>query len=116
MIQNDYTRAVLAIANDIIRQMDDGHAAARTYTTWCADGVYRDSARIYYADLPHRWHKMIPAGVARVAIDLDPTHASRPDHECRVCFDAHDYDAGEAAADIGRAVLDLVSRGEAYAA
>ena len=116
MIQTDYSRAVLAIANDIIRQMDDGHAAARTYTTWCADGIYRDSARIFYADLPHRWHYAIPSGVARVALDLDPTHASRPDNECRVTFDAHGYDAGEAAADIARAVLDLVARADAYAA
>jgi hypothetical protein len=115
MIQTDYSRAVLAIANDIVRQMDDGHAATRTYTSWCADGVHRDSARIFYADLPHRWHNAIPSGVARVALDLDPTHAGRPDNECRIAFDAHGYDAGEAAADIARAVLDLVARADAYA-
>lgn len=116
MIQTDYSRAVLAIANDIVRQMDDGHAATRTYTSWCADGIHRDSARIFYADLPHRWHCAIPSGIARVALDLDPTHASRPDNECRITFDVHHYNAGEAADDISRAVLDLVARADAYAA
>jgi hypothetical protein len=108
-----YTTAVHEIADDIIRQMDDGHAPHRRSPTLAAGGYYFESVRVFYADI--HGTDMIPNGVARVALDVSPTNARRPAHEVRVSFDAHDYDAGEAAADIAAAVLDMIDPMAAYA-
>ena len=114
MLETNYTRAVRMIADDIVRQIEDDHAPSRTYSRMTAGGDVVDTVRVFFADLPHNWHPAIPAGAARVALDLDPC-SRRPAHECRVMFDAHDYDAGEAAADIAAAVLELIDNTAAYA-
>jgi hypothetical protein len=36
-------------------------------------------------------------------------------HEARVYFEPHDYDAGQAAADIAAAVLDMIDNTAEYA-
>lgn len=108
MLTTAYSTAVGRIAADVITQIIDGHAPSRTYTTWCADGIYRDSVKVYFADLPQGWHPTIPGGAVRVALDMHPIRARHPAHEARVFFEPHAYDAGEAAADIAAAVLDLI--------
>lgn len=108
MIETEYTRAVAYVADSVLAQIEDGHAPHRQYNAQSADGAYRPSVRVYFADIPHRVHPTIPGGCVRVALDLDPTRARWPVHEARVFFEPHDYDAGEAAADIAAAVLDQI--------
>jgi hypothetical protein len=108
MIETEYSRAVAYVADSVLAQIEDGSAPHRDYNAQCADGAYRPSVRIYFADIPYMGQlcKTMPRGVVRVAIDLDETHRRWPTHEVRVSFDPHDFDAGEAAADIARIVLD----------
>lgn len=108
MIETDYTRAVRYIADSVCAQIEDGHAPHRQYNAQSADGAYRPSVRVYFADIPYRAHPTIPGGCVRVALDMDATRARWPIHEARVFFEPHDYDAGEAAADIAAAVLDQI--------
>lgn len=115
MIQTEYTRAVEYIAESVIQQIEDGHAPHRQYNAQCADGEHRPSVRVYFADIPYSVHPTIPGGCVRVAIDLDPIRARWPVHEARVFFEPHDYDAGEAAADIAAAVLELIDGTADYA-
>jgi len=111
----DYAAAVRYAADSVLAQIEDGHAPHRQYNAHSADGQHRPSVRVFFADLPYRVHPTIPAGAVRVAVDLDPTRGRWPVHEARVFFEPHDYDAGEAAADIAAAVLDMIDNTAAYA-
>lgn len=115
MIRTEYTRAVEYIAESVIQQIEDGHAPHRQYNAQCADGEHRPSVRVYFADIPYLGHLTgtVPGGAVRVAVDLAPYR--RPAHEARVFFEPHDYDAGEAAADIAAAVLELIDGTADYA-
>ena len=109
-LETPYTRAVQYIADSVLAQIEDGSAPSREH---CAGD--RPTVRIYFADIPYLGQlcDTMPRGVVRVAVDLDPIRDSWPTHEVRVCFDAHDFDAGEAAADIAAAILrDIASTAE----
>jgi hypothetical protein len=110
-----YAAAVRYAADSVLAQIEDGHAPHRQYNSQSADGQYRPSVRVYFCDLPYRAYPTIPAGAVRVAVDLDPTRGRWPVHEARVYFEPHDYDAGQAAADIAAAVLDMIDNTAEYA-
>lgn len=109
----DYAAAVAAIADDIVRQIEDGTAPVRRCPTLAAGGYYFEAVRVYYADIIGDQAHGIPRGVARVALDV--SRPRRPAHEVRVCFDppgdGTTYDADEIAA----AVLDLLDQTADYA-
>ena len=105
-----YAEAVQNTADSVLAQIEANMAPSREH---CFGNT--PSVRVYFADIPYmgEWHNWIPRGVVRVAVDLDPSRDSWPVHEVRVCFDPHNYDAGEAAADITAAILkDLPSTAE----
>ena len=116
----DYAAAVAAIADDIVRQLEDGDAPARRCPVLTAGGYYVETVRVYYADVigvsivgAAGGDFAIPSGVARVALDV--SRPRRPAHEVRVCFEPPS-DAGiHAAADIAAAVLDLLDPTADYA-
>jgi hypothetical protein len=96
------------IADDIIRQLEDGHAPCRRCPTLAAGGYYFESCRVYFADtLPMPDHG-IPAGVARIAIDTRPYRGRYPAHEVRVFLESPGDGSTEAADAIAAAVLDLL--------
>lgn len=126
----DYAAAVAAIADDIVRQLEDGDAPRRRVITQAAGGHYFEPCRIFYADIVGvsvGGSFTIPAGVARIALDLDATHARNYAHEVRVCFDPpgdgrspnlarlHAAYVTDMAADIAAAVLDLLDPTADYA-
>jgi hypothetical protein len=109
-IQTPYSRAVEYVADSVLAQIEDGTAPSRQH-----DCEGRPIVRVYFADIPYLGQlcDTMPRGVVRVAVDLDPVRDSWPTHEVRVCFDPHDFDAGEAAADITAAILrDIASTAE----
>ena len=112
-----YAEAVQYVADSVVQQIEDGHAPRRDYNSQSADGAYRPSVRVCFADIPYLGHKFpkIPRGVVRVAIDLDETRRRWPVHEVRVCFDPHDFDAGQAGDDIAGEVLDMIDGTADYA-
>lgn len=111
-----YAEAVQAIADDVLRQIEDGHAPHRTHNAQSAAGDYFPVVRIYFADVPHRWHPSIPAGVVRVAFDLAPISPLHPAHEAQVFFEqtvnAQPWRAAEA---IAAAVLERIDDTADYA-
>lgn len=110
-----YAEAIQYVADSVCAQIEDGHAPHRQYNAQSADGAYRPSVRVYFADIPYRIFPTIPGGAVRVAIDLDPTRGRWPVHEARAFFEPHAYDAGSAAADIAAAVLDQIADTAAHA-
>ena len=118
----DYAAAVAAIADDIVRQLEDGDAPRRRVITQAAGGHYFEPCRIFYADTigisvadSGGSSFTIPAGVACIAIDLDPSHPRRHANEVRVCFDPPAAEGIHAAADIAAAVLELLDQTADYA-
>jgi hypothetical protein len=114
----DYAAAVAAIADDIIRQIEDGTAPARRCPVLTAGGYYVEAVRVYYADIVGGpWG--IPSGVARVALDV--SRPRRPAHEVRVCIEpANRTMDATAAAElaglaIAAAVLDMIDNTAEYA-
>lgn len=75
------------IADDVARQIEDGHAPARTYTAQTAGGYYVETVRIFWCEFPANAQYRIPAGSVRVAFDLAWEHLRRPAHEIRVYFE-----------------------------
>jgi hypothetical protein len=102
-ISTPYSRAVQYVADSVLAQIEDGSAPHRQH-----DFENRPVVRIYFADIPYLGQlcDMLPRGVVRVAVDMAPTRDAWPADEVRVCFDPHDFDAGEAAADIAAAILE----------
>jgi hypothetical protein len=96
----DYFSAVAAVAEDIVRQIEDGTAPARRCPVLTAGGYYVEEVRIFYADIIGGGPFQMPAGVARVALDVG--RPRRPSHEVRVCLDppgdGTTYDADQIAA------------------
>lgn len=91
-------------ADEILRQFDDADTAERRVIVQTAGGTYRESVRVHYADVPSIGGR--PSGVARIALDVDPTR-SRPAHEVRVLFDVPGHeDYGRA---VAAAVLEFIS-------
>lgn len=116
----DYAAAVAAIADDIIRQIEDGTAPARRCPALTAGGYYVEAVRIHYAEIfgvsivgATGGDFTIPAGVARIALDV--SRPRRPAHEVRVCFDPPAAAGIHAAADIAAAVLELLDPTADYA-
>lgn len=115
-----YAAAVAAIADDIIRQIEDGTAPARRCPTLAAGGHYFEAVRVYFTDVIGDQAHGIPRGVARVALDVDRTHGRRYAHEVRVYFDRPAGPCGHAgttqdADEIAAAVLDLLDPTADYA-
>ncbi len=108
-----YAAAVATIADDIVRQLEDGAPYVR-HASLAAGGHYFEAVRVYYVDLPARCHPDIPAGVARIALDVSPSNRRRPAHEVRVCFDSPAAIAIHAADDIAHAVLDQIGSAADY--
>lgn len=110
-----YAAAVAAIADDIIRQLDDGCAPCRRCSTLAAGGHYFEAVRVYFADVTGDHEHGIAGGVARIALDVSPTAGRRPAHEVAVYLEAPGdgttYDADE----IARAVLDQLDPTADYA-
>ena len=109
-IKTPYAEVIQHTADSVLAQIEAGTAPSREH---CFGNT--PTVRVYFADIPYMgdWHNWVPRGVVRVAIDLDPVRDSWPTHEVRVCFDPHDFDAGEAAADIAAAILrDIASTAE----
>lgn len=75
------------IADDVARQIEDGHAPARTYTAQTAGGYYVETVRVFWCEFPANAQYRIPAGFVRVAIDLAWEHLRSPAHEARVYFE-----------------------------
>ncbi len=109
----EYAAAVRAIADDIVRQIEDGHAPHRQYNYQAASGDHLPSVRVYFADIAAEPAHGIPAGVVRVAIDLAPYR--RPAHEVRVFPDPTTGRRAGVAADIAAAVLDMIDNTAEYA-
>lgn len=110
-----YRDAVHAIADDIIRQLDDGHAPARRVTSLAAGGFYFESVRVFYADVCGDASRGLPRGVCRIAIDMDASrNASRHKraHEVQVHIDAGSVIAAD---DIANAVADMIDTTQPYA-
>ena len=108
--------AVQAIADDVLRQIEDNHAPHRTYTATTAAGDNWPTVRVYFADVPSRWHPLIPAGVVRVALDVAPISPRNPAHEVRVFFENTVNGRPWLAADsIAAAVLDRIDNTAEYA-
>jgi hypothetical protein len=106
-----YADAVREIADDVIRQLEDGHAASRQHNFQTAAGDYLPSVRVFFADFTAEPEHGIPAGVARVALDLAPYR--RPANEVRVLLEAPTTNG--AAHDIAAAVLDMIDHTADYA-
>lgn len=96
--------AIEIAADEILRQFDDGDTAERRVPVLTAGGTYRECVRVHYADVPSIDGR--PSGVARVAIDVDPTR-SRPAHEVRVLFDAAGHE--EYGRAVAAAVLEILA-------
>ena len=75
------------IADDVARQIEDGHAPARTYTAQTAGGYYVETVRVFWCEFPANDQYRIPAGSVRVAFDLAWEHLRSPAHEARVYFE-----------------------------
>jgi hypothetical protein len=112
--ETNYAAAVAAIADDVLRQIEDGDAPCRRCTTLAAGGYYFENVRVYFADVTGDIAAYIPRGVARVALDLSPTAGRRPAHEVAVYLEAPDDTTYDAEA-IARAVLDRLDSTAAYA-
>jgi len=110
--ETSYTAAVRRLADDVIRQMEDGDAPRRRCTTLAAGGHYFENVRVYYADLAGDQAHGIPRGVVRVALDM--SRPRRPAHEVRVCFDGMTDTVYDADA-IALAVLDMIDNTANYA-
>lgn len=115
----DYAAAVAAIADDIVRQLEDGTAPARRCPALTAGGYYVEAVRIHYAEIfgvsivgATGGDFAIPSGVARIALDV--SRPRRPAHEVRVCFDPPAA-AGIHAAAIAAAVLERLDPTADYA-
>ena len=102
-LETSYAKAIQHTADSVLAQIEAGTAPSREHCFGSTPTV-----RVYFADIPYmgEWHNWVPRGVVRVAVDLDPIRDSWPVHEVRVCFDPHDFDAGEAGPDIAAAVLE----------
>jgi hypothetical protein len=115
-----YTDAFCEIADDVIRQLEDGAPCERVRTL-AAGGYYFEAVRIFYAYLPARPEHGWPAAVARVALDVSPTGGRRPAHEVRVFWDTagfgelDHYNANQWAADLAGAVLEMLDPTADYA-
>lgn len=92
------------IADEILRNFDDGTAASRRETRLTAGGYYIEAVRVFYCDFP--------GGVARIAADIAPINPRRPAHEVRVFFD--DPSRSSEAAAVAAAVLDTLDFSLAY--
>lgn len=115
-----YAAAVAAIADDIVRQLDDGEAPCRRCSTLAAGGYYFEAVRVYFAEVIGDQAHGIPRGVARVALDMERTHGRRFAHEVRVYLDRPAGPCGHAgttqdAEEIAAAVLDLLNPTADYA-
>lgn len=108
-----YADAVRDIAEDIVRQLEDGYAPRRRNTCVSAGGYTIEPTRTFYADVIGG--QTLPRGVARITLDTSPINARRPAHEVSVYLDQDGTDHGEAAADIAAAVLDMIDSTADYA-
>lgn len=116
----EYAAAVAAIADDVIRQLEDGDAPRRRVITQAAGGHYFEPVRIFYADLIGDQAHGIPRGVARVALDVERTNGRRYAHEVRIYFDRPAGPCGHVgtaqdADEIAAAVLDRLDSTADYA-
>lgn len=109
----DYAAAVASIADDVIRQIEDGHAPCRRCTTLAAGGYYFETVRVYFADVGRDEAAGIPRGVVRVALDVAPYR--RPAHEVAVFLEAPGDGTTEHADNIANAVLDRLDPTADYA-
>lgn len=113
--ETNYAAAVAAIADDVLRQLEDGDAPCRRCPTLAAGGHYFEAVRVYFADVAGDHAHGIAGGVARIALDVSPTGGRRPAHEVAVYLEAPGdgttYDADE----IARAVLDRLDSTADYA-
>jgi hypothetical protein len=115
MTTTAYRDAVNAIADDIIRQLDDGDAPARRVTTLAAGGFYFESVRVFYADICGDASRGLPRGVCRIAIDMDAARNASPRkraHEVQAHVDAGSVIAAD---DIANAVADMIDTTQPYA-
>jgi hypothetical protein len=113
-----YADAVREIAEDVIRQMIDGEAPDRQHNYQAANGDHYPSARVFFADITANHEHGIPAGVARVSLDLAGWRW--PTHEVRVFLQPVPMPiAARACAkfadDIAAAVLDMIDNTADYA-
>jgi len=115
-----YADAVRDAAEDVIRQMIDGEAPDRQHNYQAANGDHYPNVRVYFADICASPAHGIPAGAARVAIDVSPTRGWQPSHEVRVFLQPVPMPiAARACAkfadDIAAAVLDMIDNTADYA-
>lgn len=110
-----YADAVAAIADDIIRQIEDGTAPVRRCSTLAAGGHYFEAVRVYYADVTGDHDHGIAGGVARIALDVLPAAGRRPAHEVAVYLQAPGDGTTYTADDIAAAVLDQLDPTADYA-
>ncbi len=110
--ETNYAAAVRRLADDVIRQMEDGDAPCRRCFTLTAGGYYVETVRTYYADLAGDQAHGIPRGIVRVALDV--SRPRRPAHEVRVCFDGMTDTVYDADA-IALVVLDMIGSTADYA-
>lgn len=107
-----YADAIHAAADDVIRQLEDGESPPRRCPTLAAGGYYFEAVRVFFADVTADHEHGIPAGVARIALDMTP-HRRRPAHEVRILLE--DPTTNDAAHDLAAAVLDMIDSTADYA-
>ena len=110
-----YADAVRDAAEDVIRQMIDGEAPDRQHNYQAANGDHYPCVRVYFADIYASPAHGIPAGVARVVIDVSPTRGRQPAHEVRVFLDPAPVCPVDIADDLAAAVLEMLDPTADYA-
>jgi hypothetical protein len=110
-----YADVVRDAAEDVIRQMIDGGAPSRQHNYRAANGDHYPSVRVYFADIYAIPAHGIPAGVARVVIDVSPTRGRQPAHEVDVFLDPAPACPVDIAADLAGAVLEMLDPTADYA-
>lgn len=117
--QDPYADAVREAADDVIRQLEDG-APCQRMRTLAAAGYHFEDVRVYFADVTASPARGLPAGVARVSLDVSPTRGRQPAHEVRVFLQPVPMPiaarpCAKFADDIAAAVLDMIDPTADYA-